>query len=163
MVLLIHRVKQKGLQNNTMQMIVLWGEVYRGGTIVNFEINSESYIETSINELDFYVSNLTDFDIYVFNEMPDENLFVIEFIQGQINYFEKNYDDAIEFFEKSAARIPEERDNEIEASSLYFYMGYTYSRLQDNDKSLAAYSYSIALDPELAVAYNGRGLSISIK
>ncbi len=103
------------------------GEIALGGVRVFLEITPRySRVATRINELKISISDLNSFDSYLFQGM--DTLYIVNFISGQIAYFEGSYDRALFAFSQAVGKIPSQHVTELKVDALYSYRGNTYFR-----------------------------------
>jgi len=107
--------------------ITIYGESQSEGIEVLYKITPRrSRVETRVENI-AVTADLLNFSTYIFEGV--DALYVVDFVRGQLAYFEHRYGDALTFFEAALERLPEDRQDELGASSLYFY---TARSLQDN-------------------------------
>lgn len=136
--------------------MVIWGEVARGGARIYFEITPRrGQVETPVDDITYAVTDLTSFDTFVFEGMG--LVYIVEFIRGQILFFEADYQAAIEALETAAATLEAGTEAKVKAAALFFYLGYAYGQVGKVDEQLSAYNRALELDPDLAAAFNNRG------
>lgn len=153
---IVDREQAKQISDIYNTTVVMWGEVARGGIAVTFEITPRrSEVVTSIDELTVSVAQLESFDAYIFEGM--DSLYLVNFIEGQLFYFEDKFEEALARFSQAVNDIPSEREKEVRADSLFFYRGTTHYYLREYEQALADFDKSIELDSEYATSYNNRG------
>ncbi|MBI1281604.1 MAG: tetratricopeptide repeat protein [Anaerolineaceae bacterium] len=136
--------------------IVMWGEIARGGVRIFFEIMPRrSEVDTTLTDLKVATTELTSFDAYLFQGM--DTLYIINFIAGQIAFFDGDYVAALSAFDQSISKIPLEREVDLKVDALYFYRANVYYQQGKIDLALADYDRAIRFNPQLAEAYNNRG------
>lgn len=136
--------------------IVVWGVVQVGGVVINFEINaSPEQVTSAIDGMVVSASELENFSAYIFEGM--DVLYVINFIRGQIAYFQNDNTSAETYFDNAVAAIPVGREDEVRAAALYVYRGNARYELGQYEAALADHAAALALDPNSSLAHNSRG------
>lgn len=138
--------------------IVIWGESYDIGDELRFEMTpNRGQIAREVEAI-AVSANLPNFQTYLLEGM--DALYIVDFVQGQIALFKQDYETAVSYFEAAEARVPEGREQELEAAALFFYLGFVYAQLERPvEQELEYYTRAIDLDLEFAgVAYYNRGL-----
>lgn len=135
--------------------IVVWGEKYSLGALVNFEVNPQhGQVPVTVGRLLTAVDE--DFSAFVIYEgmgIP----YLLEFTQGQKALFDGEFASAIDAFSHAIQRIPEGRESEVQAGTLFFYRGYAYQAQGRLDEGLLDYESALEIQPDLAEVYINRG------
>lgn len=138
--------------------IVVWGENFNVGVLVNFEITPrEGRVETLL-EREMAFADLYDFGTFVLEGMDSQYAF--EFVSGQQHYFSGQYPEALAAFDRAIQQIPRGRETSVRADALYFYRAGTRFYQGDSEGALADLDRFIALNPETARAYYNRGVAL---
>lgn len=150
-----HAKEVSDLYNAT---IVIWGEVQEGGVKVYFEVTPRrGYVDTTVEELRVSASDLTSFEGYIFDGM--DSLYIVDFVLGQIHYYEGEYNEALAVFNRAVERIPIGREQDLQAEALFFYRGNTYANLGNYEAAVENYTSVLNLEPENSLAFNNRGVA----
>jgi len=143
--------------------IVIWGQISgsvqanSGGVAVNFEINAPSQrIESVLFGFEVSAEQLQDFDVYVFQGM--DTGYVVDFIRGQVAYFEGDYDQALRYFNSAVQAIPPDRAADLRVDALYFYRGTIEYLTKQFPAAQLDFDKAISLNIDFAGAYLNRGI-----
>jgi len=113
--------------NEYSATIVIWGASFDEGIRLFFEITPRhGYINMPLKGVTVPI-DWEYFNQYLLDGM--DTLYVVNFVQAQIHFFEGDYEEALTSFEEAASRIPAGREDEVEAAMLYFYMAYAHDLL----------------------------------
>ncbi|MCK6576545.1 MAG: tetratricopeptide repeat protein [Anaerolineae bacterium] len=136
--------------------IVVWGENFEVGVLVNFEITPrQSRVET-LPERELAFADLHDFKTFVLEGM--DSRYVFEFVSGQQHYFSARYPEALAALDRAYPLIPQGREASVRADALYYYRAGTHFYLGENEDALADLDRFVALSPDVARAYYNRGV-----
>jgi|GEM_PF-1914578 len=139
--------------------IVIWGEVALGGVQVYFEVTPRhSYIESRVDELEVAAAELESFNSYIFTGM--DSLYMVNFIQGQISYFEADAPAALVAFDTAVAEldsIAPDRALDMQGFALLLYRANTYYDLGQSSQAIADLDRALALKPDFFQAHINRG------
>ncbi len=155
---LITSREQARLVGNTYNAtIIIWGERFESGVEVFYEITPrrERRVEAVVENV-AVSADLENFSSYIFEGM--DVLYVVNFVQGQILYFEENYSDALTNFDAAVGLIPVGWERDVKAETLYFYHGVAHQQFDNFEVAIADFTHAIELDPAYAAAYNNRGI-----
>lgn len=137
--------------------LVMWGEVAEGGVQLYFEVTPRrSRVRFSLDALQVNVTQLESFEAYIFTGM--DTLYVVDFVLGQMRFYEGHYPSALEALNHAIDRIPQGREKDVKAEVVYFFRGAIYGHLGQSDKAIMDYNRVIEIDPNHARAYMLRGL-----
>lgn len=141
--------------------ITIWGESSGAGIEVFYEITplNERQVSTTIDNL-AVPSDLENFNTYIFDGM--DTSYIVNFTQGQLHYFEEDYETALSFFDEAVESIPAGREDEVRASILHFYTGNALSVLEDYDAAIVSYNTAIELDSQYTLVYLNRGSTYAL-
>lgn len=141
--------------------LVIWGERFATRIKVNYtaapQWSAISTLPGENGETQVNMNTVDDLETFVFSSGGD-NEYVLNFILGQLYYFNKEYVAALPLLERSIELAPAGREQEMGVSAVYFYAGYIYQTVQkDNTRTITAYTRAIELNPDYALAYYNRG------
>jgi len=147
--------------------LVIWGGVTAVRTTVSF-LNlrapetdaSEVRISDTANNL---LANPDAFVQFITRDVPGQMAFCVLFAAGQACETRKEYDLAARVIEQGIKALP---DNIIypEAAAAHFLLGWLYQiHLADLDHAITNYNQAVTLQPNLAKAYNNRGVIYGAK
>ena len=141
--------------------IVVYGRVEAGGVTVSYEVLTDvADIEKPNEAIRVSAAQVDNFEVFLFEGM-DIN-YILFFTQGQLLYWDEQYDEALPFFDEALAYLPEERADEVQAEWLYFYQGYIYQEIEEDvEQAQESYTQALKLNPDIAIAYNNRGNAYS--
>ena len=139
--------------------LVIWGESYELNARVYFSVNPpRGQVVSTINDLLVAVTdNFSTFVTYEGMGVP----YLLDFTLGQMYFYEGSYDDALLAFDRAVERIPEGRESEVQAGSLYMHRGIINALQQNMDAALADFDRALSFDPEPDIesfAHLGRGV-----
>jgi tetratricopeptide (TPR) repeat protein len=107
--------------------VTIYGESQAEGVEVRYAITPRrSRVFTNVERVTA-TADLLNFNTYIFEGV--DALYVVDFVRGQLAYFDDDFEQALTFFENALERLPEDRQEELGAASLYFYSA---SSLQDD-------------------------------
>jgi tetratricopeptide (TPR) repeat protein len=149
--------------------LVIWGEIGAARIESNYTITPRwSSIDTEPGQTKFQAQSTPDeLSIFVSSFKGGDTLYVLNFVIGQLFYFDDQKEAALPFFEQAVEQAPEDNPDtpnnepqEMGLGAVYFYQGYIYQEIQkDAASALEAYTVSLTLDAEgelAAYVYNNR-------
>ncbi|MBZ0292098.1 MAG: tetratricopeptide repeat protein, partial [Anaerolineae bacterium] len=142
--------------------LVIWGNVRGAALESNYTITprwsrvsalpGQTEVNGTIDELRLFVSPGGD------------TQYVLNFVLGQLLYFDDQKAEALHYFENAIALAPTavERQREMGLDAVYFYKGYVHQVIEtDLNGAELAYSHLLEIDPNSILAeeaYNNRGV-----
>ncbi|MBC7810585.1 MAG: tetratricopeptide repeat protein, partial [Burkholderiales bacterium] len=145
--------------------LVLWGEAALGGVRIFFEVlpcplNGAGGDGGSVNVNEdqlFKDGEPQRFSTYIFEGM--DTLYLAHFVKGQKAFFANDLSGALTAFQAAADLIPEGRENDVRAGTLYIYLGLVNDASGNYEQSIESYTRAIEFEPDNALAYYNRGNS----
>lgn len=140
--------------------LVIWGTADGFGVEPRYEVIS--FQDKIKNQPDLGVIIATDlptFSAYVVNGLPNEFEYLVLFGLGQMAYFSKNYEKAVDLFTEALNIDLGERSIELNLDTVYSYRGNSYYDLEDYQSSVSDFSHAIELNPLNASYYQNRAYS----
>lgn len=141
------------------ELVVIGDDVTRVQT--HYEIvHSFSEVQETFGE--GIVASIADIDnMLLFLDQGQDGAYILDFTMGLLAYFQGDFEKALSPFLSAAENLDNERADDLEAASLYFYMGFIYERF-DEELAIANYTQSIDFDQSSARSYNNRGVMYMI-
>lgn len=146
--------------------VVVWGSASVNGVDLYFEVSlaEERFAEVTFSESPVTITagGLETFQLRLPN--AQDVLYVIDFINGQLLYFEEiekpstawNYDAALTFFDAAVQAIPAGSESSYQAGVLYFYRATIYYYQERYAEALTDYTRALEWSPESSIAFNNR-------
>lgn len=136
--------------------IVLWGTASPGGVRYYTEaIPRRSTIQTTGAESFTIALPPTELDIFLFESR--NILYVVNFVDGQLAYFEGDNDRARTSFDAALEYLTPDLEADLQAHILYFFLGNLTYGDEDFATAIAWYDRANALSPENTSGYLNRG------
>jgi tetratricopeptide (TPR) repeat protein len=143
--------------------LVIWGS-YRQTQNPNIKINIENLTAeqlVTLKEGNMFKpsATLVELESFTFQQKAGrETSALISFLAGYLQYKSKNYDLAIERFDKSLETIQGEPGVFENQWNVYLYRGNAYLFLNNYERALQDYDKLIEIDPQDGDVYFNRGL-----
>ena len=141
--------------------LVIWGEIGRTKIKSAYTTTPRwSTIDTQPDEIivkALSAAELPELEIFI-SSFGGDSPYVLQFVLGQLAYFDEEYDSALGFFNRALEYDLTGREIELGVHTVYFFSGFIHQEA-DNDLAgaIAAYDQAIALYPQFVNAYNNRG------
>jgi len=141
-------------------IFVIWGWFDDVGFTPNFTIVKEKEFVLKGMELEeVSVEPPKDFSLYIREGLPAQMAYFSTLTIGQLYYWDEKFEEALSAFDRAIENAQQGGTSEGLAD-VYFYRGYIHQvPLDDPKAAIADYDKAIELRPDLAKAYNNRGVA----
>jgi len=145
--------------------LVIWGEHDAHSAAPHYLVTRERERVKTVVELEprAATADLNQFVMYVSEELPETLTYLSLFTIGQMYYFADEYSISLSLLFWAFDHFPSGEAYQESAVALRFYRGNTYLFLGKCDLAIADYNKAMELGPDLAYAYNNRGLIRKMK
>jgi tetratricopeptide (TPR) repeat protein len=137
--------------------MVVYGRVAPGGVTARYEISPRFNKFCCVESQEFRVSSaeIENFEAFLYEGM-DLN-YILGLTLGQLYYYDKQYEKAIDAFSRAADSLADERREQLKANILFIYRGDAYVEQGLFDQAIKDYGKALEVDSRDANAYNNRG------
>lgn len=148
--------------------MLIWGSVDSAGISTYYTISPSvnQQIEIPIGETNFTAAATLDEVAIRFRNVVDQ-AYVVNFLVGQILYFNKQYNAALPLFESALELVQEESVETLRGlnvAKIYFYVGHIHNVIyKEPEQAIDDFTKAINLQPNDTLAYINRGTAYTLQ
>jgi tetratricopeptide (TPR) repeat protein len=144
--------------------LVIWGADTGVRVTVHFYNRKQPELDAADVRIDetarTQIAAPSEYADFVTQDLPGQLTFLAFFAVGQTYYAEEAYAESARVIERAVAVLERQTDVIEGAAEAYFRLGWLYHvPLNEIDKATDKYTRALELNPELAEAYNNRGVT----
>ena len=163
----------KEIGNQKKAAIVIWGDYQVNKDVdtvlitVNFEILQKQDDFPELGESvrgKTQVAQLAELESSKFQtNLSNELTYLSLFTLGMYSYLEEDWSEAVDYFERALEAVEEKQNKfvaSLEKNTIYLYLGNSFAFNKSYEKALDFFDKAIETQPDLAGAWNNRGVAL---